>query len=176
MATTPTAIETHWNGFRFRSRLEARWAVLFSTLGIEFLYEPEGYHLSNGTPYLPDFYLPHVRMFAEVKPKEFSHEEKIKCCLLADATKAPCLLLAGQPDFKTYSAVHPIDPEINDRYETDYLLDIDWHCRRYYDYEKRLFGNCQEYWHGDLSELAFSDQYRNAVHLARSMRFEEGRW
>ena len=28
-------IETIYNGYRFRSRLEARWAVLFDALGVE---------------------------------------------------------------------------------------------------------------------------------------------
>lgn len=28
-------IETHYNGYRFRSRLEARWAVFFDALGIK---------------------------------------------------------------------------------------------------------------------------------------------
>ena len=26
-------IETHYNGYRFRSRLEARWAVFFEAMG-----------------------------------------------------------------------------------------------------------------------------------------------
>ncbi len=48
------AIETYYNGYRFRSRLEARWAVVFDTLGIRYEYEPEGFETSAG-PYLPDF-------------------------------------------------------------------------------------------------------------------------
>ena len=48
-------IETCYNGYRFRSRLEARWAVFFDTLGIEYEYEPQGYCLPSGKPYLPDF-------------------------------------------------------------------------------------------------------------------------
>ena len=51
------AIETEYNGYRFRSRLEARWAVFFDELGIKYQYEPEGFDL-DGTLYLPDFYLP----------------------------------------------------------------------------------------------------------------------
>jgi len=50
------AIETVYNGYRFRSRLEARWAVFFDTLGIEYRYEPEGFDL-DGIWYLPDFFL-----------------------------------------------------------------------------------------------------------------------
>lgn len=48
-------IETHYNGYRFRSRLEARWAVFFDSLGVEYEYEPEGFELDDGTRYLPDF-------------------------------------------------------------------------------------------------------------------------
>jgi hypothetical protein len=49
-------IETSYQGYRFRSRLEARWAVFFDTLGLAWEYEPEGYVL-DGHPYLPDFKL-----------------------------------------------------------------------------------------------------------------------
>lgn len=61
------AIETEYNGYRFRSRLEARWAVFFDALGIRYEYEPEGYVLSDGSKYLPDFYLPDFKYYAEVK-------------------------------------------------------------------------------------------------------------
>lgn len=60
------AIETFYNGYRFRSRLEARWAVFFDSLRIPYLYEPEGF-LIHGVRYLPDFYLPDSKQFFEVK-------------------------------------------------------------------------------------------------------------
>lgn len=50
-------IETFYKGYRFRSRVEARWAVFFDALGIEWEYEPEGFVLDDGTCYLPDFRL-----------------------------------------------------------------------------------------------------------------------
>jgi hypothetical protein len=50
------AIETHYRGHRFRSRLEARWAVFFDAAGIPWEYEPQGY-VVDGVPYLPDFLL-----------------------------------------------------------------------------------------------------------------------
>lgn len=61
------AIETVYNGYRFRSRLEARWAVFFDSAGIRYQYEPEGFVLSDGTYYLPDFYLPEHKCYVEVK-------------------------------------------------------------------------------------------------------------
>lgn len=51
------AIETKYAGHRFRSRLEARWAVFFDAAGIEWTYEPQGYEFEDGTRYLPDFLL-----------------------------------------------------------------------------------------------------------------------
>ena len=61
-------IETVYNGYRFRSRLEARWAVFFDAIGLKYEYEKEGFTLSTGEKYLPDFYLPDLGLWAEVKP------------------------------------------------------------------------------------------------------------
>jgi len=72
MGATPIkAIETRYAGCLFRSRLEARWAVFFDTLGITWQYEPQGYELQSGN-YLPDFYLPRVKggTWFEVKGQE----------------------------------------------------------------------------------------------------------
>lgn len=69
-----TAIETRYAGCRFRSRLEARWAVFLDYLGIMWEYESQGYHvtqrltLGDSTfPYLPDFWLPMEKLHMEVK-------------------------------------------------------------------------------------------------------------
>lgn len=79
------AIETIYNGYRFRSRLEARWAVFFDTLGVEYEYEPEGFDLGNGEKYLPDFLLslPEGKSWFEIKhsewePKESDHRKLAK--------------------------------------------------------------------------------------------------
>ena len=37
--------ETKYKGYWFRSRLEARWAIFFDTLGLKWLYEPERFYL-----------------------------------------------------------------------------------------------------------------------------------
>lgn len=60
-------IETRYRGYRFRSRLEARWAVFFDAAKILWLYEPQGF-VVNGRPYLPDFYLRDFGCYFEVKP------------------------------------------------------------------------------------------------------------
>ena len=71
-------IETFYNGYRFRSRLEARWAVFFDEAGIKYEYEPEGFDLGDGLFYLPDFYLPDEDTWVEVKGKPLSIEEREK--------------------------------------------------------------------------------------------------
>lgn len=61
------AIQTQYEGCLFRSRLEARWAVVFDTLGLRWRYEPEGFALPNGQGYLVDFYLVGIG-YVEIKP------------------------------------------------------------------------------------------------------------
>lgn len=75
------AIETTYNGVKFRSRLEARWARFFDNLRTKWIYEHEGYQIEDGY-YLPDFFLPNVYLRAkdaqgilfEVKPARFGEE------------------------------------------------------------------------------------------------------
>jgi len=78
------AIETRYKGYRFRSRLEARWAVFFDAADIEWQYEKEGFNLSwrlslkEGTfSYLPDFWLPEFGLWAEVKG-QLNDDELVK--------------------------------------------------------------------------------------------------
>jgi hypothetical protein len=68
------AIETRFAGCRFRSRLEARWAVFFQTLAVPWHYEPEGFVLSTGDWHLPDFLirLKGRSLWVEVKPAGIS--------------------------------------------------------------------------------------------------------
>ena len=65
------AIETRYKGYRFRSRLEARWAVFFDALCIEWEYEREGFVLPYG-PYLPDFWLPQGNRLERVARASFA--------------------------------------------------------------------------------------------------------
>lgn len=89
------AIETIYKGYKFRSRLEARWAVWFDSLGIQWEYEKEGYQLRSGW-YLPDFWLPQFNAWFEIKGEtiDYSHGDWQKCRDLADA-HCPVLLAQG---------------------------------------------------------------------------------
>lgn len=73
-------IPTRAYGCRFRSRLEARWAVFFTAAGWDWEYEPEGFDLPSGW-YLPDFVITEGAkvpegarrrsFWVEVKPGEY---------------------------------------------------------------------------------------------------------
>lgn len=62
-----TAIPTTYRDTRFRSGLEADWAATFESLDMHWTYEVEGVQIDKTTNYLPDFWLPTQRVYAEVK-------------------------------------------------------------------------------------------------------------
>lgn len=99
------AIETEYNGYRFRSRLEARWAVFFDAGCIKYEYESEGYKLEDGTLYLPDFYLPELDVHVEVKRDTPDGIEEIKAkCEKAIVWGGPIkqlLVLSDVPEGKS---------------------------------------------------------------------------
>lgn len=123
-------IPTIYNGIEFRSRLEARWAVFFDQLCIKWAYELEGYELSDGTKYLPDFWLPTFNggMYVEVKPDDLTKYELKKACLLCAGSKRPVWLAIGPPFPTVYKILMPdhyrdnepdwvADKELNIQYE-----------------------------------------------------------
>jgi hypothetical protein len=99
--TTLQPIETSYRGYRFRSRLEARWAVFLDAAEIQWEYESEGFDLS-GTYYLPDFWLPGQRSFLEIKPRASEWLDTIKqlnpiLSKLADTSHCEAYLIRGTP-------------------------------------------------------------------------------
>lgn len=98
---TIKAIETSYAGYRFRSRLEARWAVFLDTLKIEWQYEPQGYEF-NGWHYLPDFYLPASDLYVEVKgTDETLHATLDRLRQFAVAVEKPLVILGDVPKATT---------------------------------------------------------------------------
>ena len=57
-----------YNDIVFRSATEARWAMYFDEMGIKYKYEPCYIALAEiNQSYLPDFYLPDLKMYIEIK-------------------------------------------------------------------------------------------------------------
>jgi len=89
------AIDTKYKGYKFRSRLEARFAVFLDAMDISWDYEMQGYDLPINGKYLPDFYLPNGGLapgydrplWIEVKAGEPTLSEINKLRELAVSTK-----------------------------------------------------------------------------------------
>lgn len=78
--TTPDepidAIPTVYGDTTFRSRLEADWAQTLDANGVKWQYEPEMITLPSGVNYLPDFWLPELGTWIEVKGPGIPRTEK----------------------------------------------------------------------------------------------------
>lgn len=155
-------IETEYCGYRFRSRLEARWAVFFDVLGLEYIYEIEGFILDDKQWYLPDFWFPQLKCYGEVKATIFTKQEFKRCQQLGI-----CILLDGMPAVeKGYYVVGASTDFYEDCYHSyvnnrDYgRILLDHSCKK-----KRLWFLCGE----SLNDYQF-DLTPNIT--ARQARFE----
>lgn len=184
-------IETVWRGYRFRSRLEARWAVFFSALGLNWEYEPEGFELGGGLRYLPDFRVRypgrgpdeiHHNWF-EVKgdPTKLTTAEWDK--LIAFDNAEGLILLDGAPDVRMY--LTPL------AWFTKNWLHSDWQLEKSYkilDEAKAVKRDGWALWSGkgriwwDPHDVFFSPStyfgwntsIEDAVEASRAARFEFG--
>jgi len=183
-------IETVYKGYRFRSRLEARWAVFFDALGVRWEYEPEGFNV-GGIYYLPDFRIHDVEgiharewrqdIYVEVKgqPDPIS-AEKVRNFIAAGF---PVWVVGDIPNPDSY--IRDMENQ-RDRYCADYrgmkchcalcindfgTLDDDECFCFSVDYTDHLIfrGSDNSYGYGTWSQKV-SDAFR----AARQARFEHG--
>jgi hypothetical protein len=102
------ALPTVYRGTTFRSALEASWAATLDALNIGWEYEPETVTLPSGSRYIPDFRLPQIGTWLEVKGRgvpriekayEFSKSLACTCPLLRCECRWPGgeLVLIGHP-------------------------------------------------------------------------------
>lgn len=86
MAQDVKFLPTYFDGTKFRSHLEGKWAVFFYCMKISYRYEYLGFDLDS-VWYVPDFYLPEQRVWIEIKPVRPSEKEQEKCKRLAKKTR-----------------------------------------------------------------------------------------
>lgn len=168
-----TPIQTRYKGYHFRSRLEARWAVYFDTIGCEWEYEPDGFHLPDGSLYLPDFWLKTVKMWAEVKPDWPTDDEVSKAKMLAAETGRSVLFLDGTPRDTNYWAVYRDD---SDDFNQGFPW-VDFFLNNWYFDEKRFYCSTPcDFGPNRPDQEAFAPDELTceAIDAARSARFEHG--
>jgi hypothetical protein len=96
-----TPIQTQYGGRFFRTRGEARYAVFFDACQLRYEYEKEGYWLEEGGRYLPDFWLPRLDCWFEVKSELPTREAIHKCHCLADEKQQRVAMAHCSPGLET---------------------------------------------------------------------------
>ena len=104
-------IPTEFKGIVYRSKLEAHWAVYFDTLGVDFVYEAQGFQLKSGW-YLPDFKFPDYGAYGEVKPRnEIDDFDLLR--MIEFGEKEELILFYGTPNANSTRVYAPWNPEGN---------------------------------------------------------------
>lgn len=189
-----TPLETRYGGCRFRSRLEARWAVFFTRLGLDWEYEPQGFKVGRERlAYLPDFYLPAQGLYVEVKP---AFAKRVDPEGVRRWEEFAGEVVTTWPSHRAAIFCGPIpDPEKVD------IAGPQWAGREWYDDGIYIVGDCCYAWcacpsgkHFDIQfearggrilcgcERVYDDRYSsgndprilNAYAAARGARFEHG--
>ena len=90
-------IETEYKGTKYRSRTEARWAVFMDAVHFPFVYEPEGFDLGSDGWYIPDFWLPSIDKFMEIKPEIVPPGRTSPVEALCRSTQKDVITFCGMP-------------------------------------------------------------------------------
>jgi hypothetical protein len=173
------AIETQYKGYRFRSRLEARWAVFFDHLPVRWEYEPEGFDLGEGVRYLPDFRVTYwdqgspkhpITVWMEIKPSiaslTDSDHRKFRAFSRANGQFGDVLfVLDGTPEERYYNAVPMGDYHVGDLKDPPEFGVALWSAKQrpWWDYD----------WPAGQNEESL-ETLRRAIAAARGARFEFG--
>lgn len=90
------AVETEYNGNRFCSQLEARWAVFFDVIGVEYRCK----HKDVYQKFLADFWLPGMNLWVKVYSKSYKlledEEENIRWF---SGKNNQIMVVFGEPSF-----------------------------------------------------------------------------
>lgn len=96
------AVPTRYKDIEFRSALESVWAQTLDRFDVAWEYEPETFTLPSGTRYLPDFRLPAIGAWLEVKGDnvpglEKTHEfARMLACDCTDLLACDCRWRGGE--------------------------------------------------------------------------------
>lgn len=179
-------IETEYNGYKFRSRLEARWAVFFDQLGIDYEYELEGFQLNDKLRYRPDFFLPKMDkgVYVEIKASIDSLTiNDIKKMLTFIKSGNSLLLITGIPGQQEMFLVNLFTFSLEELIEEylDNLLSAFKECLYNFETEVSLCRSPFDLFNGNWT-LGFPElrpgyddsEYIRALAYARRARFEFG--
>ncbi len=104
---TIEAIKTTYKSIEYKSRLEARTALFFHCLGLNFEYEPKYFEIEKDFWYVPDFYLRDLEMWIEIKGPDMYEEAQIKAEGLCRMTDQLVEVWCGNLGFNTIYTFSP---------------------------------------------------------------------
>lgn len=125
----------------FESVLEARWAVFFDCLGINYIYEPECAEVETGcrvVHHKPDFLLPELRKYIEIKPSKPYRKENIKAAGWSKYIGDIIILFNLNPP--------------SEKVENGWLFSYEELCSTPIIFEDFCWGECPRCGHIDLEE------------------------
>lgn len=192
-------IETYYNGIKFRSRAEARWAVFFDACGIKWEYEPEGYVVGDNLCYLPDFLIHNVGirgsekngqtfdLYIEVKgSNKITSEEIEKIDKFSAVTneedredwdkmlknKKNILVVGSVP--QNLDDMRALNNEDNDFYSFKYIDEDTYQLYLCVKDNQLLLRGSDTNYMSDIYETKYEKELEEKLAIARSARFEFG--
>jgi hypothetical protein len=187
------AIETQYRGYRFRSRLEARWAVFLDTLGGDWRYETEGFEFEDGSRYLPDFWVPCPKFHSgdsgywlEIKGQPPSAAEIAKCQNLAQYSGHITLLAYGDINAEHFGK-YSFDPvrsqgrvvsvKVHHSEERDPAIERFFALLKHDPSKEPFYSHwslAERFWSGQKDGVFDQAAFESALVAARAARFEHG--
>lgn len=105
-------IKTYYDGYAFRARVEARYAVMTKPLRLRYEFELQGFSLEAGA-YLPDFWFPDLDAWVEVKGVAATPRDLDLCRCLSRETGSSVALVVGTPGWDVLASVFTVgEPQI----------------------------------------------------------------
>jgi len=101
------------DGITYSSKVEARWAVFINSLGYEFEHErqvfvPDRTYQDGGFLLHPDFWIPEINLWCEIKHDTEGVDEDIyRASLFIDSQYQTCSFLIGPPTNKPFLCYSP---------------------------------------------------------------------
>lgn len=200
---TLKAIPTTYGDVVFRSRLEARWAVFFDSMGLRWAYEPEGFILPSGERYLPDFKVQDIG-WLEIKPlikrasklfddeidaphyggsPFFQYDKPTMYSEFAETTDEPYFIIHGQPgsidcDWETtpdyYAACYQDSPYFFTQCSECNAIGLTYNCQ---GYGIRHANDCtQRIIRAERLSHGSTEKLKSAYTLAASAKFPKSPW
>lgn len=164
------AREQVYNGVKFRSTLEARWAIFFDACGLDWVYEPECFELKVGN-YTPDFYLKKYNLFVEIKPNLDWLNDDYDFFRFAECPKQLLVLSVPFPSIIETSALFSQDLDKYDEFGE--ICQSEWFYRgnfcpnsEHQPFFHTFFNNL-----GYSNNLRFKDTYKKEINTVKKHRF-----